>query len=418
MTKKNNKNSALLVEDFFRNEYGKIVAVISKYVGIESAEDIVQETLMIAIEHWKYNGIPPNPNAWLYTTAKNKALNKFRNLNYEKEYQSQNVELDLGSIEFTNENISDEQLRVMAECCHPSISEEIQITLILKILCGFSISEIASAFCSNNDTINKRLVRGRKKLRQNGLKKEKNIDVSLDLNLDVLLKSIYLLFNEGYFPSKKNQIVRKDLCFEAIRLTEIIAANPSIKAKENAEALLALMYLNSARFEARMSNGSDMVEMELQDRSLWSQELISKGLYHLTQAQKKEFISKYLILASITANHCVSKTYEDTDWKEILSLYNVLLKLENSAIVRLNQLIAFSKVNGSGAAISELLKLKELYLNPIYYSTLATFYKDIKNYKEAISCYKEALAISKNPRDKLFFTNKLEELVPISKSHV
>ena len=150
MTEDIKQNSESLVEHFFRSEYGKIVSVISKYVDIETAEDIVQDTLLKAVEYWQHNGIPPNPNAWLYTTSKNKALNFIRKKKYEKDYQGQIQEQKINTIEFTDEQISDDQLRVMSACCQPSISEETQITLILKILCGFSISEISSAFCSNN----------------------------------------------------------------------------------------------------------------------------------------------------------------------------------------------------------------------------------------------------------------------------
>jgi RNA polymerase sigma factor (sigma-70 family) len=416
MTKDNQQNSEFLIEHFFRNEYGKIVAVISKYVAIETAEDIVQETLLTAVEYWQHKGIPPNPNAWLYTTAKNKALNILRNHKYERGFQNQRQENNLDTIEFTDEEICDEQLRVMTECCHPSISEETQITLILKILCGFSIGEIASAFYTKNETINKRLVRGRDKLKKNGFNREKPIDINQ--NQEVLLKTIYLLFNEGYFPSRKNQVVRKDFCLEAIRLAEIIVSNKTIMNRENAHALLALMCLNCSRFEARTGKSDEIIEMELQDRTLWNQDLLNKGLYHLSEAQKNQFISKYLILAGISANHSISQTYELTNWQEILSLYDVLLKLENSAIVRLNRLVALSKVKGPRIAISELLKIKELSSNHLYYSTLAELYKDTKDYTQAINYYEKAISISTNPRDKQFLTKKLNTLVPISKSHV
>ncbi len=416
MPKPNQNYSESLVQHFFRNEYGKMVAVISKYVTLETAEDIIQDTLLTAVEYWQHNGIPTNPQAWLYTTAKNKSLNWLRKNKYEKEYQNQIQAQDLIQLEFTSQLIEDEQLRIMLACCQSSISEESQVALILKILCGFSISEIASAFCTNNETINKRLVRGREKLRTDGFRIEHTND--LNLNQEVLLKTIYLLFNEGYFPSRKDQVLRKEFCLEAIRLTEILISSEKIKLKEPVHALLALMCLNCSRFEARTKNVDEIIEMERQDRALWNQELINKGFHHLDEAQKNESISKYLILASISANHSISINDEQTNWSEILNLYDALLTLENSAIVQLNRLVAFAKVNGSKKAISEILQLQGLETNYLFYSTLAHLYADMNQLSDAKLYYEKAIALAINNRDKNFLLKKINSLVPISKSHV
>lgn len=413
MAEDKQEQSEFLVEHFFRNEYGKIVAVISKYVTIETAEDIVQETLLAAVEYWQHKGIPANPHAWLYTTAKNKALNILRSQSYERAYQANIQRKELDTIEFSEEQISDEQLRVMTECCHPSISEETQITLILKILCGFSIAEIASAFCTKNETINKRLVRGRAKLKKNGFNRENPIDIQD--HQEVLLKTIYLLFNEGYFPAKKDQALRKDFCLEAIRLATILVSNKTIKNQEHTHALLALMCLNCSRFEARTGKSGEIIEMELQDRTYWNQALINKGLFHLGEAQKNQAISKYLILAGISANHSISQKYERTNWTAILSLYDALLQLENSAIVRLNRLVALSKVQGPHLAITELLNIQnELSTNHLFYSSLASLYTETKEYLRAKESYKKAISLAVNQRDKQFLTKKLQLLVPIS----
>lgn len=416
MTIPKKENSQILVEDFFRNEYGKMVSVISKYVGIETAEDIVQDTLLTAVENWQHNSVPANPQAWLYTTAKNKALNWLRKNKYEREYQAQIQEQELATLEFTDQLIVDEQLRIMLACCSPLISEETQITLILKILGGFSISEIASAFCTNNEAINKRLVRGRGKLKRNGL----NLDLANDLNVnvEVLMKTIYLLFNEGYYPSGKNQVLRIDFCLEAIRLIEILLSIEDAIRKEEAHALLALMYLNCSRFKARSIHEDEIVEMQQQDRRLWDQTLISKGLHHLSEAQKKDSVSKYLILASISANHSVSPNYENTNWEEILTLYEVLLTIENTAIVRLNRLVAFAKVKGSNQAIPEVLKLNELAGNYLYHATLGELYKDVNEIKSAVQSYEKAISLVSNSRDKNFLLKKLNTVVPVSKTHV
>ncbi|MCR9251719.1 MAG: sigma-70 family RNA polymerase sigma factor [bacterium] len=405
-----------LVEHFFRKEYGKILAVISRYVNLDLAEDIVQDTLMKATEHWKLYGIPPNPEGWLYTTAKNQMFNFLRKEKIKNRFLETSVDVNSNEINFSDEQISDEVLRVMLKCCHKSLSDDITITLILKILCGFSISEIASAYLTNTETINKRLVRGRKRLK---LDLQDSINFTdLNQNLEILLKVIYLLFNEGYHPTKKDQIVRKDLCLEAIRLATIIVANRNVKKMGNVHSLLALMYLNCSRFEARINEEQDIIEIEFQDRSLWNKDLINIGLYHLGQAQKNQHVSKYLILASISGNHCISKSYYETNWEEILSLYDSLLSIEDSTVVRLNRVVALSKARSATEAIEEIEKLDELKENHLYYSVLAQLKKEIGEIIEAVSCYQQAIEFAQNSRDIKFLTKKMNELVPISKSQV
>lgn len=419
---KYDKNSKALVEHFFRTEYGKIVAVIAKYLGmdrIETAEDIVQETLLTAVEYWQHKGIPPNPHAWLYATAKNKTLNFLRRQKLEKEVALSQREIHIEELDFSAEQISDELLNMMLRCCHPSISNETQIALMLKILCGFSISEISSAFCTQSETINKRLVRGRKKLRENGRSMEKSN--GLTGSWDVLLTTLYLLFTEGYSPAQKNQIIRLDLCLEAIRLAEILVPQATTSNKQNTHSLLALMYLNASRFEARQGQQGEVIEMELQDRTRWNQDLINKGLYHLNEAQEAKSISKYLILASISANHCIAPNVQATNWQEILDLYDVLLSLENSPMVQLNRIIALAKVNGPAVAILELKKwesLKDMQENYLYHSTFATLLLQSNMRNEAIEHFEKAILCCTNDRDKKFLAKKLAGLVPFSDSHV
>jgi len=222
------KNSHDLTEHFFRNEYGKIVAVITKYIGnhnINTAEDIVQETLLKAVEHWQHNGIPENPTAWLYATAKNKILNYLKKDKTHQSYlhYSENLTPENFKIEFSEEIINDEQLKIMFSCCQSNLSENTQISLILKILCGFSITEIANAFITSIETINKRLVRGRKELKKSNINLHSKKFVND--NLDTILKTVYLLFNEGYSPTQKETITANDFCLEAIRLATMLTKN-------------------------------------------------------------------------------------------------------------------------------------------------------------------------------------------------
>ena len=418
----NKEISRDLAEHFFRKEYGKLVSFITTYIGtdnVQSAEDIVQETLLKAVDFWQHNGIPKNPQAWLYTTAKNLTLNALKRKKHHSKFQTHTTNQPLHSEQLENLQISevdfsDEQLKMMFVCCHPSISTDSQIALILKILCGFSISEIANAFLTSKETINKRLVRGRRQLRSKNLSFEtsKNIDEMLP----VVLRTIYLLFNEGYSPTQKPVLVRHDLCFEAIRLTEILLHSTIVKEKSDCHALLALMYLNASRFDARMNTTNAIIEMGMQDRKKWNQDLINKGIQNLNQAISGNQISTYLILAAISANHCVAPSLEKTDWKEILSLYDSLLTLQDTPTTRLNRSIALAKVMGNRAAIAELKTLEsgtDLDQNYLLHAALAELYTLENDRDEAQNSYIQAISLAQNERDAKLLEKKLREIVPV-----
>jgi len=420
MNESNKKYSRELAEHFFRTEYGKIVSVITRYIGVnnvETAEDIVQETLLKAVDFWQQNGIPKNPQAWLYTTAKNITLNilkrKKHQTRYKLEINRNTIELD--QLQFSDEIILDEQLKMMFTCCHPSISENSQIALILKILCGFSISEIANAFFTSNETINKRLVRGRKQLRENKVSFE--IPKEINKHLAIVQKTIYLLFNEGYSPTQKNELIRLDLCLEAMRLAKILVTNESIEEKTNCHALLALMQFNASRFKARLNTDNSIIEMKNQDRSKWDKNLINSGTQYLNQAMKGNQISIYLILATISANHCIAKSFSDTNWLAILSLYDNLLELEDSPTIRLNRAVALSKAKGNKKAIAELKSIElnsDIGEHPLFHVTIAEFFKEEHKMAKTIEHLKKAISLTKNKRDLKLLEKKLIAAVPIS----
>jgi len=420
MNKSNKKYSRELAEHFFRTEYGKIVSVITRYIGVnnvETAEDIVQETLLKAVDFWQQNGVPENPQAWLYTTAKNITLNilkrKKLQTRHHSEFHRNTIELE--QLQFSNEIILDEQLKMMFTCCHPSISENSQIALILKILCGFSISEIANAFFTSNETINKRLVRGRKQLRDNKVSFE--IPKEINEHLAIVQKTIYLLFNEGYSPTQKNELIRLDLCLEAMRLAKILITNESIEEKTNCYALLALMQFNASRFKARLNTDNSIVEMKNQDRIKWDKDLINSGTLNLNQAMKSNQISIYLILATISANHCIAKSFGDTNWSAILSLYDNLLELEDSPTIRLNRAVALSKAKGNKKAIAELKSIElnsDIGEHPMFHATLAEFFKEEHKFVKTIEHLKKAISLTKNKRDLKLLEKKLIAVVPIS----
>ena len=372
--------SKALAEHFFRLEYAKIVSVITRYFGlsrINLAEDIVQDTLLEAIHTWEFNGIPENPTAWLYTVAKNKALNTLKRLKTEEHYlDTLETEKASADPEFTEEQILDDQLSMMFACCHPAISQDAQVSLILKTLCGLSLGEIANAFLTNNETINKRLVRARKVLREENIRFEIPNQEILNQRLDAVLKTVFLLFNEGYRTSSGDQLINYDLCMEAIRLAELINAHQAFEAFSSPHAISALMLLNASRFTARVDEKGCAVRMEDQDRKLWNQGLINSGLRHLERISKYQQVSIYHILATISAYHCIAKQYEDTNWEGIRNMYEALMKIDNSPIVKLNRAIVIAQVDGVDKGIEQVLALekeipKHYYL---FHSTLADLY--------------------------------------------
>ncbi|MGI9541820.1 MAG: RNA polymerase sigma factor [Cyclobacteriaceae bacterium] len=419
MDKTSNARVVELTGHFFRHEYSKMVAVISRYFQTEDlnlAEDIVQDTLLEALRHWEFNGIPPNPTAWLYTVARNKTLNTLKKAKLDRRFKmessaSNQPDPEEISIEdlFSTQMVSDSLLQMMFVCCHPSLSSDSQVTLILKTLCGLSIAEIAKAFVTSTGTINKRLVRARRTLKENNVKFE--IPEDLIPRISNVLKAIYLLFNEGYSATKGSQLIRYELCIEAIRLGKLIVDHPKGNNSE-AQALLALMYLNSARFKARIDKDGGMVDMSDQDRSAWNGHLINQGLLHLDEIRDKGEISIYHILATISAHHCVASSYEETDWSAILSLYDQLLIFDHSPIVRLNRAVALAKVSGNQMAIQELTQLESEEVLKSYfplYATLANLYMEEELFEKAAAHFERSLRLTDVAPEIKIITSRLAE---------
>ena len=419
-----NKNSEInqLVEHFFRHESGKIVAVLTKIFGAENldlAEDVVQDSLVEAISHWQYKGVPGNPSNCLFRVEKNKALNIINREKYKRQYSKEathflrsewTAEPALNLL-FSEQQIHDDQLRMIFTCCHPAISPNSQISLALKTLCGFSIPEIAKAFLTTEENINKRLVRARQKIREDKIPFEVPTGNDLEKRLQTVLETIYLLFNEGYSASKGNDIVRYELCEEAIRLAEIITTNTAIHTKSNVYALQALMQLNASRFRARQDSSGNILTLEEQDRSLWNYELMEKGFNSLEKSTNTNHLSIFHILATISAYHCSASSYQATDWKAIFACYEKLIEIDNSPVVLLNRAIALSKVNGAAAAINELKKIEgspSLKSYHLYYSTLGAFYIDDTRFKEAIPIFEKAIELAPLQAEKSLLQKKLD----------
>ncbi len=386
---------------------------------MDLAEDVVQDSLIEAIKQWTYKGVPGNPSGWLFRVAKNKALNIINREKYKRQYSSDVVHLLRSEWTaepavnhlFSEKEILDDQLRMMFTCCHPSISSDSQVALILKTLCGFSIPEIAKAFLTNDENINKRLVRARQKIRESKIPFEIPPGVSLKPRLQTVLETIYLLFNEGYSASTGSDLIRYEVCEEAIRLAGIIATHEAIEDKSAVYALLALMQLNSSRFKARQDAEGNILTLEQQNRSLWDFELMKKGFINLDRSLPANEISIYHILATISSYHCSSRDYGSTDWKSILTLYDRLVEIDNSPVVLLNRAVALSKVNGPAMAIGELEKLQNipsLQSNYLLYSVLAEFCMELDHYKDAVDPLQKAIDLAPLDAERIFLRKKLE----------
>ena len=403
-----------LIPHLFRTEFRKIAAVLSKLFGIENlelAEDIASETFLSALENWPYKGIPENPVAWLYTVAKNKAKNHLqrnqvftekiaKQIKYSSS-QTEEVEIDL-----SEKNISDSQLQMLFALCHPSIPTESQVGLSLRILCGFGIEEIANAFLTNKETINKRLFRAKEKLRIEKVKIEFPAEKEINNRLETVLTTLYLLFNEGYYSESQDAILREDLCAEAMRLAEILIGNEQTN-QPNVNALFALMCFHSSRFKARKNETGEMILYEDQDETLWDQELIAKGTFHLHEASQGNEISKYHLEATI-AYWNTQKADTKEKWENILQLYNRLLQLEYSPIAALNRTFALAKANGKHEAIIEAEKL-DLTGNHFYFVLLGELYTGMDN-KKAEQHFQKAISIAKTQSDKQTIQKKIDKL--------
>jgi len=408
-------NEQELIPHLFRTEYSKIVSVLSKLFGfdqIEIAEDIAGDTFLTATETWGLKGIPPNPTAWLYNVAKNKAKNHLQRAKLFENKIAPEIKINLATnqeieLDLSESNINDSQLQMMFAICNPAISVESQIGLSLRILCGFGIDEIADAFLSNKETINKRLLRAKEKLRTEKVKIELPGIQEINDRLDVVLTTLYLLFSEGYYSSSQNKTLRKDLCLEAIRLCYMLVENNATN-KPPVNALLSLMCFHASRFEARTDDNGELVLYNDQDSALWNKDLIEKGEYFLNQAAQGNKISKYHTEAAIAYWHTI-KDDSKNKWENILQLYNQLLQIEYSPMAALNRTFALSMANGKNAAIIEAEKLK-LTDNHFYYVLLGELYTGIDNNK-AKQNFEAALVLAKTDSDKKAISTKINNIV-------
>jgi RNA polymerase sigma-70 factor (ECF subfamily) len=403
-----------LIPHLFRTEFRKITAVLCKVLGIEHmevAEDLASETFLAALETWTFEGIPENPTAWLYSVAKNKARNYITRNNIFTGKVVQQVKYSLPGneeieIDLSEKNITDSQLQMLFAICHPSLSTEAQVGLALRILCGFGIEEIANAFLTGKETINKRLFRAREKLRTEKVRIEFPPESEVNNRLETVLTTLYLLFNEGYYSESNDSVLREDFCLEAMRLTSLLVENERTN-RPSANALMSLMCFHASRFQARKNENGEIVLYHDQDETLWNQELITKGAYFLRQGSQGDKVSKYHLEANIAYWHTIKDDTKEK-WENILHLYNRLLQIEYSPIAALNRTYALSKIKGKQKAISEAEKLS-LLNNHYYFALLGELYTDIDN-KQAKQNFQKAFELAKTSADKQTIQIKIDAL--------
>jgi RNA polymerase sigma-70 factor (ECF subfamily) len=370
----------LLIGHLFRHEAGKMAAVLTRFLGVDNldvADDLVQDTLLKAMETWRFRGMPDNPTAWLYKVARNKAIDWLRQQQRKTKHSKENEPfVDTSSaVEelFHEDEIQDSMLRMMFTCCHPTIQPDSQIVLTLKTLGGLSVAEIANAFLTTEDTIAKRIYRAKEKIKTACINLEPPGVYEMPSRLDSVLHVLYLLFNEGYHSNHGDTVIREDLCAEAMRLTYLLVQHKSTNLPK-VNALLALMCLQSSRFASRTGNLGQIILLEDQDRTKWDQPLIKKGLYFLEQSSIGDALSEYHIEASIASVHALAKHFKDTQWDALVNLYEILNKLKPGPMTSLNRAIAIGYAKSPAEGITELKKISSLTNHYLYACALGNFH--------------------------------------------
>jgi RNA polymerase sigma factor (sigma-70 family) len=407
-----------LISHLFRHEAGRMASVLTRLLGpdqIEVAEDIVQDSLVKAMEVWPYHGIPQNPSAWLYKVAKNKAIDYIRSVQTKTKIQSQlqeELKSEWGMSSrvnqlFRDEEIQDSVLKMMFVCCHPSIPPESQIALTLKTLGGLTSLEIAHAFLTSEDTITKRIYRAKEKIKEEKIDLEAPIESDLLTRLNSVLKVLYLLFNEGYYSSHPDTLVREDLCEEAMRLTNLLTQNEQTNLPK-VKALIALMCLQAARFPSRLSDKGTIILLQEQDRSKWSKPLIEKGIAFLRQSFLGESLTEYHVEAAIASVHVFAKDFASTNWNELLKLYETLSEMKPGPMVEFNKAIAIGYCKSPDEGLEALRKIDSLHDHCLYQAAIGNFYLMKGEKSPAEKYFADAIKLTHSSAENELLRHKLE----------
>ncbi len=412
--------SQRLVEHLFRHHWGVAVSGLTRQFGVQKLdeiEDAVQESYLVALRVWPTRGVPLDPEAWLYTVARNRLLDRVRSARSFQEINAiENMDKAPAGIRddavprFRDE-IADDILRMMVLCCDPRLPRDSRSALTLRLVCGFSIKEIAAAYLCGEDTISKRLSRARAQLAELNAHDQEPTSDLIDERLDSILEAIYLLFNEGYSAHLGDQLVRFELCAEALRLMRLLLAS-NMGARAEVPALAALICLQSARLPSRLGVNDELMLLEDQDRSLWDRSLIGEGMGYLQAAAVGENLSRYHLEAGIAACHASAKNYIETNWDQILYYYDQLTELFPNEVYSLNRSVACAMVKGPEIALTELqggeslIRIEGLYM---YQATLAYLFSRQGKWNSAVNHYKLALDAATNQKEREFLQRQLSD---------
>jgi RNA polymerase sigma-70 factor (ECF subfamily) len=406
-----------LIEHLFRHQAGRVVARLTRLLGpanVELAEDAVQEALVRAVQTWPYQGVPDNAAGWIYKVAHHIAIDIVRrDRTFSAKSDAIVAELSRSGTGATDEaaldeQIRDDELRMILMCCHPEISPDARIALSLKIIGGFSVREIARAFLCDEAAIAQRIVRAKRQIRERRLTLDLPSDVDLAHRLDSTLDVIYLMFNEGYSAHEGAALIRQDLCFEALRLGRIVAA--SELADPRVHALVALMALQAARFPARVDSVGDLVPLEDQDRGRWDDRLIALGFKHFDQSIAGDEVSPFHVQAAIAATYARALSDAAVDWRVIVDLYDQLLAIHPSPIVVLNRAVALSRLHGPAAGLAALDPLRNDPMLRHYHllmSVRGQLLLSVGRHAEARAAFEAALACECSDPERRFLERKM-----------
>lgn len=405
-------DAAGAVEEVYRSEWGRIVATLIRLVGdFDLAEEVAQEAFSIALEKWRVEGIPEFPRAWIIQTARHKAIDRIRRKTRFEDDLESHPEIELGQSvvpEYDISEIPDDMLRLIFTCCHPSLASEAQIALTLNTLCGLQVEEIARAFLVTQTTMAQRLVRAKRKIRDAKIPYAVPSMKDMPDRLQSVLTVIYLVFNEGY-ASTRGSLVRTDLCAEAIRLGRLVRQLMSPQTPVEVTALLALMLLQDARRDARTDANGDIITLEEQDRTQWNHEQISEAI-PLVEEALRAGPNPYALQAAIAAVHCQGAKAEETDWRQIAALYQLLEQLQPSPIIALNRAVAVAMAEGPQVGLAMMEGLEELESYHLLHAARADLLRRMGSRDAAANNYQKALALVTNESERRYLEKRLREV--------